>query len=85
MAVTIKNKPNNKDHQIYEYFGFVDSEGNFFLITKSNTIVLMDGSFPDYNLTNGYNSIEEFLEIEFNTILIHAYKQNDFDITIDLK
>lgn len=88
MSVVIRNKPTTEkkeDHSIYEYYGFIDSEGDFFLITESDTIVLMNENFSAYNLSNGHCSIEEFLESEFNTTLVRAYKKNDFDILIDLK
>lgn len=88
MAVTIKNKPliqNREEHSLYEYYGFIDSDGDFFLITENDVIVLMGGDFPAYNLSDEYNSIEKFLYGEFSTTLVRAYKKNDFDITIDLK
>ena len=88
MAVTIKNTPttqNREEHPIYKYFGFIDSRGDFFLITNSDTIVLMTEDFPTYNLNDEYISIEAFLEREFDTTLVRVYNQNDFDITIDLK
>ena len=88
MAVTIKNKPTNQNREIHlinEYYGFIDSEGNFFLITDSNTIVLMTEEFSTYNLNYEHISIEAFLEREFDTTLVQTYKQNDFDITINLK
>jgi hypothetical protein len=88
MSVTIRNKPTverKEEHLIYEYYGFIDSEGGFFLITESDIIVHMDEYFTTYNLGNGHTSIEEFLESEFDTTLVRAYKKNDFDIFIDLK
>lgn len=88
MAVTIRNKPtiqNREEHPIYEYYGFIDSDGDFFLITENNIIVHMSDIFSSYNLSNSYTSIEEFLESEFDTTLVRAYKKNEFDITIDLK
>lgn len=88
MSVTIKNKPTNRnreEHPICEYYGFIDSDGDFFLISDSNTIVLMMEGFPTYNLNDEYTSIEAFLERECDTTLVQVYKQNDFDITIDLK
>lgn len=87
MSVKINNKPTNqkKEHLIDEYFGFLDSEGDFFLITESDTIVLISECFPTYNLRYEYNSIEKFLDREFCTTLVRAYKKDDFDITIDLK
>lgn len=87
MSVKINNKTTNqkKEHLINEYFGFIDSRGDFFLITNSNTIILMTEDFPTYNLNDEYISIEAFLEQEFDTTLVHVYNQNDFDITIDLK
>ena len=88
MAVTIRNTPTNQnreEHPICKYFGFIDSSRNFFLITNSNTIVLMTEDFPTYNLNDEYISIEAFLEREFDTTLVQVYNQNDFDITIDLK
>lgn len=87
MAVTIKNKPTNqkKEHLINDYYGFIDSKGNFFLITPTDLIILMNEDFPTYNLNNRHYSIEDFLQYEFDTTLVRAYNQNDFDITIDLK
>lgn len=87
MTVTINNKPTyqKKEHLINEHCGFLDSEGDFFLVTESNTIVLIDEYFPAYNLSNEYNSIERFLDSIFDATLVRAYKKNGFDITIDLK
>ena len=88
MAVRIKNKPSIEEketHQLCEYYGFVDSKGHFFLITDDNVIVLMRDDFLSYNLDGEFDLIEDFLRCEFNTTLISAYKNNDFDITIDLK
>ena len=88
MAVTIKNKPliqKSEEHSIYGYYGFIDSEGDFFLITENNVIILMAGDFPAYNLSDEHNSIEKFLYDKFKTTLVRAYEKNDFDITIDLK
>jgi hypothetical protein len=88
MSVVIRNKPTverEDKHPIYEYYGFIDSDGDFFLITESDMIVHMDEYFTTYNLGNGHAFIEEFLESEFDTTLVRAYKKNDFDILIDLK
>lgn len=88
MKVTINNKPTiqkQEEHSIYEYCGFIDSDGNFCIITEQGIIILMDGDLPAYNLNNEYSSIEKFLYGEFDTTLAYAYKKNDFDITIDLK
>ena len=88
MAVTIKNKPtsrNRKEHPIYEYYGFIDSDGDFFLITENDIIVHMAEGFPGYQITDEDISIEKFLENRFNSTLVQAYGEDDFDITIDLK
>lgn len=88
MAVTIKNKPTNWDreeHLINDHYGFIDSKGNFFLITSTDTIILMNEDFLTYNLSNRHYSIEDFLQYDFDTTLVRAYKKNDFDIIIDLK
>ena len=88
MAVTIKNKPSIEEkggYRLCDYYGFVDSEGHFFLITDDNAIVLMRNDFLSYNLDGEFDLIEDFLRCEFNTTLISAYKNNDFDLIIDLK
>ena len=88
MAVRIKNSPINQNeerHSISQFRGFVDEDGDFFIIIENNIIVYMDEGFYTFNLDNRYNSIEEFLECEFETKLIRAYEEDDFDITIDLK
>ena len=88
MSVVIRNKPTTEkkeEHSIYEYYGFLDSDGDFFLITESDIIVHMTEHFPAFNLENEHCSIEEFLEREFGTELVRAYKKNDFDILVDLK
>lgn len=88
MKVTINNRPTIQkkvDHSIYEYRGFIDSDGDFFIITENDVIVLLEEGFPAYNLNNKYPSIEKFLDSEFGTTLAYAYKRNDFDITINLK
>ena len=86
MAVTINNKPSMEgkhEHRFYEYYGFVDSEGDFFLITENDNVVLMNDNFTNYTIYD--QSIEEFLMSEFNTTLIRAYEKNEFDIIINLK
>jgi hypothetical protein len=86
MSVVIRNKPSieKKDpHYFYEYYGFVDSQGDFFLITANDSVVLMDDNFEVYNVY--HKAIEDFLAEEFTTTLVRAYKKNDFDILIDLK
>ena len=88
MSVVIRNKPTTEkkeEHPIYEYYGFIDSDGDFFLITESDVIVHMTDHFPVFNLGNEYCSIEEFLEYAMGTELVHTYKKNDFDILVDLK
>ena len=88
MSVTIKNKPSIEEkekHQICEYFGFIDSEERFFLITDDDTIVLMNEDFQSYNCEGEFNLIENFLKCEFDTVLIRAYKRDDFDVTIEIK
>ena len=88
MSVTIKNRPlveKTEEHPIYEYYGFIDSDGDFFLITENNAIIRMVDHFPAFNLEEEHCSIEEFLESEFDTTLVRVYRKNDFDITIDLK
>ena len=88
MAVRIKNSPinqNREEHPIYEYYGFIDSDGDFFLITENDIIVHMAGGFPAYQITDEDTSIEKFLENRFNSTLVRAYEEDDFDITIDLK
>lgn len=88
MSVKINNKPasrNRKEHPIYEYYGFIDSDGDFFLITENDIIVHMVKGFPTYQITDEDTSIEKFLENRFNSTLVRAYEEDDFDITIDLK
>ena len=88
MAVRIKNSPINQNkerHPISQFRGFIDKDGDFFIINENNTIIYMGDGFYVFNLDNRYCSIEEFLECEFETELIRAYEEDDFDITIDLK
>lgn len=88
MSVVIRNKPSmekKEEHSIDEYYGFIDSDGDFFLITENNVIVHMTDHFPVFNLDNEYCSIEEFLAYAMETTLVRTYKKNDFDILIDLK
>ena len=88
MAVRIKNRPINQNkerHQISQFRGFIDKDGDFFIINENNTIIYMGDDFYTFNLDKRYGSIEEFLECEFETELIRAYEEDDFDITIDLK
>lgn len=88
MSVIIKNKPSIEEgnmHRIDEYCSFIDDEGDFFLITDDNVIVLMKEKFSSFNLDDRFDSIEEFLDCEFSTHLIQAYDMNDFNITIDIK
>ena len=88
MAVRIKNNPisqNKERHLISQFRGFVDEDGDFFLIIENDIIVYMEDDFYTFNLDKRYSTIEEFLECEFETKLIRAYEEDDFDITIDLK
>ena len=88
MSVKINNKPpieNKEIHRICEYYGFIDSEEHFFLITDGDIIILIAEEFSNYNNYNEFDSIEDFLKLKFDTTLVRAYKKNDFDITIDLK
>ena len=88
MSVTINNKPpmNKKyEHRFYEYYGFVDSEGDFFLISVNDAVVRMAENFDSYHVYGSYETIEDFLENEFDTTLIRAYKKDEFDIIINLK
>ena len=88
MAVRIKNSPINQNkerHPISQFRGFIDKDGDFFIINENNTIIYMGDDFYTFNLDKRYSSIEEFLECEFETELIRAYEEDDFDITIDLK
>lgn len=88
MSVKINNKPtsrNRKEHLIYEYYGFIDSDGDFFLITENDIIVHMVKGFPAYQIIDEDTSIEKFLENRFNSTLVQVYGGDDFDITIDLK
>ena len=86
MAVTINNKPSMEgkyEHRFYEYYGFVDSEGDFFLITENDSVIIMNDNFTAYTVYD--HSIEEFLMSEFNTTLVRAYRKDEFDIIINLK
>ena len=88
MAVRIKNSPINQNkerHPISQFRGFIDEDGDFFLIIEKDIIVHMGAGFCAFNLDKRYNLIEEFLECEFGTELAHAYEVDDFDISIDLK
>ena len=88
MAVRIKNSPINQNkerHPISQFRGFIDKDGDFFIINENNTIIYMGDGFYTFNLDKRYSSIEEFLECEFGTELAHAYEVDDFDISIDLK
>ena len=88
MAVRIKNSPinqNKEKHPISQFRGFIDEDGDFFMIIENNIIVYMEDDFYTFNLDKRYSSIEEFLECEFETKLIRAYEEDDFNITIDLK
>ena len=88
MSVKINNNPiyqNKEKHPISQFRGFIDEDGDFFMIIENNTIIYMGDGFYVFNLDKRYCSIEEFLECEFETKLIRAYEEDDFDITIDLK
>jgi hypothetical protein len=86
MAVVINNKPSmegHHEHRFYEYYGFIDSEGDFFIITENDSVVLMNDNFTSHSVYT--SSIEDFLSEEFNTTLVRAYKKDDFDVVINLK
>ena len=88
MSVKINNNPiyqSKEKHPISKFRGFIDEDGDFFLILENNIIVHMGAGFCAFNLDKRYNLIEEFLECEFGTELARVYEVDDFDISIDLK
>ena len=86
MAIKIKGiTPDTKDkHSFSDYYAFVDSDGDFFIICEDCHIVRMCEGFPEENVSD-WDSIEDFLEERFNTRLIKALGKYDFDIEITVK
>lgn len=86
MAIKIKGIPTDTEgrHNFYEYYAFIDSDGDFFIICENEHVVRMCESFPEDN-TREYESIEDFLKERYDTRLIKALKKDDFDIEITVK
>lgn len=86
MAIKIKGISINTEdrHHFMEYYAFVDSDGDFFIICEDRHVVRMCDGFPEDNVAE-YNSIEDFLEERYSTKLVKALKKDDFDIEITVK
>ena len=73
-------------HQIADCFCFIDDDDNVFIVGDENVITnISSPMFTQYH-TREYESIEEFLRIEYSTQLVKVLKKlNQFDIEIIIK
>lgn len=86
MAIKITGiKDGNPTHSFREYYAFVDSENDFFIIGRDKTVIMMTSdNFLEYDYSD-YSNIESFLNYEFGTTLLKVLKMNDFDIEVTIK
>lgn len=86
MAIKITGiKEENHYHFFREYYAFIDSENDFFIIGRDKTVIMMTSdSFSEYDYSD-YSNIENFLNYEFGTSLLKALKKDDFDIEVTIK
>lgn len=73
-------------HQIAECFCFIDDDNNVFIVGDEDVITnISSPMFTQYHARE-YETIEEFLRIEYDTQLIKVLKKlNQFDIEIIVK
>ena len=84
MSIIVKGLETKKEsNSISSGFVFVDSDNNVFIIGDEDTIInISSPMFAEYK-GEEYESIEEFLEIEFDTQLVKILKNlSQFDIEI---
>lgn len=84
MSTIVKGLETKKEsHSISSNFVFIDSDHNVFIVGDENTIInISSPMFAEYK-GEKYESIEEFLEIEFDTQLVKILKNlSQFDIEI---
>lgn len=86
MAIKIKGITTNTEekHYFWEYYAFLDSNDNFFIVTNECNTVKMCDDFPE-EIINEEITIEDFLEKRFGTTLVKALEKDDFDIKITIK
>ena len=75
-----------ESHLISNNFAFIDNDDNVFIVGDEDTIInISSPMFAEYKGKN-YESIEEFLRIEFDTQLAKILKNlNQFDIEVIIK
>ena len=88
MSTIIKGLENTKEitHLFRDHICFIDSDKNVFIIGDEDMII--DISSPIFNQYAScfYDSIEHFLNDEFETTLLKAFSsQSEFDIEIIVK
>ena len=87
MAIKIEgmDKIKERSHHFEYSYGFIDSDGDFYVVGGKETIIRMVNCFDEY-LQDDYEDIEDFLEQEFGTTLLKSFESKDeLDITITIK
>lgn len=77
---------NTNKHSFSEYEAFIDSDNDFYIITEDSCVCLTltgtsENEFFSAN-RQGYKYIENFCCTEMGTILIKAFKKNEYKISI---
>ena len=87
MSTIVKGLETKKEsNSISNSFVFIDSDYNVFIVGDEDTIIdISSPTFIQYKGEN-YESIEEFLRIDYGTQLVKVLKKlNQFDIEIIVK
>ena len=87
MSTIVKGLETKKERNpISSNFIFIDSDHNVFIVGDEDTIInISSPMFAEYKGIK-YDSIEEFLDVEFDTQLVKILKNlNQFDIEIIVK
>jgi hypothetical protein len=73
-------------HPIADCFCFIDDDNDVFIVGDENIITNISSPMFTQYQARGYETIEEFLRIEYDTQLVKVLKKlNQFDIEIIVK
>ena len=83
--VKVNCKNENIVHSFDKYHAFIDSDENFFLIDNAtDSVVRIDHAGCTVFEITHYDSIEEFLEHEFDTKVVKVYQmRQEYEIIIN--
>lgn len=87
MAIKIEgmDKIKERSHHFKDSYGFIDNDGDFYIVGRQGTVIRMVNCFDEY-FQDDYEYIEDFLEHEFGTTLLKSFESKDsFDVTITIK